>query len=408
MSKWTGSLSTLFRRGLAIIVMLSMLAASAGCARGFSADLDDIVKPFRFSIPSWEVRTIVGRLFSLRFQKAGISEDVLRYFALSEQQRSLESAIASAKAGASNDYNSLNIRLQVVNSEKSALKPVVVQTLKNQIEETLHSQGIYSNFMWLKLPWPPISFDLATPPHTLAISPQDKVVLQDSILLQQDLSVDAINSIESRVDALGVSSLVLDLGGFGATYPTFVDDNGDLPFTIETAIHEWLHQYLAFKPLGFRYVLDGLGIHPDGDAVTINETLAHMVSQELVSVLLQKYYQQNEVSTGTTESAGRFNFDTEMRSIRKEVDALLAGGKVDEAEQYMEQKREFLLSKGYYIRKLNQAYFAFNDQYADTPASSNPIGPEMEALRARNPSLKTFLDVASRLTSRQELISALK
>jgi hypothetical protein len=48
--------------------------------------------------------------------------------------------------------------------------------------------------------------------------------------------------------------------GTRACHPTFVANNADLRWTIDTAAHEWLHQYLAFKPLGFRYVLDLLGI----------------------------------------------------------------------------------------------------------------------------------------------------
>jgi len=40
-----------------------------------------------------------------------------------------------------------------------------------------------------------------------------------------------------------------------------VDNSADLRFTIDAAAEEWLHQYLAFKPLGFNYVLNLLGIN---------------------------------------------------------------------------------------------------------------------------------------------------
>ena len=73
----------------------------------------------------------------------------------------------------------------------------------------------------------------------------------------------------------------VQIGGLGATYPAFVADNADLRWTIETAAHEWVHQYLAFKPLGFRYVLDLLGITTNYDIDTINETVADLVGQEI-------------------------------------------------------------------------------------------------------------------------------
>ena len=44
----------------------------------------------------------------------------------------------------------------------------------------------------------------------------------------------------------------------------------------------------------------------------------------------------------------------------------------------MEEKRQFLAANGYYIRKLNQAYFAFHGSYADTAGSIDPIGPKLD------------------------------
>ena len=69
----------------------------------------------------------------------------------------------------------------------------------------------------------------------------------------------------------------------------------------------------------------------------------------------------------------------------------------------MEEKRQYLLSMGYYIRKLNQAYFAFHGAYADEPTSVSPIGFELKKLRGRIESLKDFLNTVADMTSRQEL-----
>ena len=74
----------------------------------------------------------------------------------------------------------------------------------------------------------------------------------------------------------------------------------------------------------------------------------------------------------------------------------------------MEQKRLYLAENGYYIRKLNQAYFAFHGAYADSPTSINPIGVEMRQLRERSDSLKDFLETVAEMTTRQELAESIK
>ncbi len=103
----------------------------------------------------------------------------------------------------------------------------------------------------------------------------------------------------------------------------------------------------------------------------------------------------------STEPA--FDFNKEMRETRKAVDNYLAQGEIEQAEQYMEQQRQYLAANGYYIRKLNQAYFAFYGTYADSPTSISPIGVELKTLRSQSVSLKEFLDDRSSMTSQQEL-----
>ena len=42
----------------------------------------------------------------------------------------------------------------------------------------------------------------------------------------------------------------------------------------------------------------------------------------------------------------------------------------------MEERRLLMVEHGYPIRVLNQAYFAFHGAYAESPASSSPIGAQ--------------------------------
>ena len=100
-----------------------------------------------------------------------------------------------------------------------------------------------------------------------------------------------------------------------------------------------------------------------------------------------------------------FDFRAEMHTTRVEVDRLLAEGQVDEAEQYMEQRRQFFWAHGYRIRKLNQAYFAFHGSYADQPGASgeDPTGPAVLRLREQSESLRAFLARIDSVTTLAEL-----
>jgi len=92
-----------------------------------------------------------------------------------------------------------------------------------------------------------------------------------------------------------------------------------------------------------------------------------------------------------------------MQKIRRAVDNYLADGEIEQAEQFMEDMRQYLASKGHHIRKLNQAYFAFHGVYADSPTSVDPIGLELKELRSRTTSLREFLNTVAVMTSRQDL-----
>ena len=80
-----------------------------------------------------------------------------------------------------------------------------------------------------------------------------------------------------------------------------------------------------------------------------------------------------------------------MRETRLHTDALLAEGKVEEAEAYMEERRLVFVEHGYAIRVLNQAYFAFHGTYADSPASSSPIGAQVRRFREHSESAGDFV-----------------
>jgi hypothetical protein len=137
------------------------------------------------------------------------------------------------------------------------------------------------------------------------------------------------------------------------------------------------------------------------------------MGQEVGRKVVARYYPEHlppepdpepeaEETEDETEEPPAFDFRAEMRKTRVRVDELLAAGKIEQAEAYMEQRREVFVEEGYPIRKLNQAYFAFHGAYADQPggaAGEDPIGPAVRELFARSPDLHTFLNRVAGVTT---------
>ncbi|HMV28813.1 MAG TPA: hypothetical protein PKE23_05460, partial [Anaerolineales bacterium] len=106
-----------------------------------------------------------------------------------------------------------------------------------------------------------------------------------------------------------------------------------------------------------------------------------------------------------------FDFRAQMHETRVTADALLAAGKIDEAEAYMEARRQIFLQNGYLLRKINQAYFAFHGAYADVPggaAGEDPVGPAVRALREQSPTLKDFINTIAWMWSFEQLQETIK
>jgi hypothetical protein len=294
--------------------------------------------------------------------------------------------------------------LEALRSERDGLENAVEAVLEERVSRVAKDVGLESSFpLFPKARWlfPPLDFEFAAPPEVLAISPRDRIYLESTRLLKSDLTLEDIEKVEQRWEAKGVSALVVGLGGVG-TYPSALPPDADYGHLLEMVSHEWLHQYLFFRPLGSRYFSDPA-------LTTINETVANIAGRELGALVAERYplsISLPATPTGAgatpTPNAG-IDFNQVMRDLRREVDRLLAEGKVTEAESLMEEKRQFLADHGYFIRRINQAYFAFHGLYADTPASSSPIGPKLEELRQRSSSLGDFIHTAARITSEADL-----
>jgi len=393
------------------LLLVCLLGGSCAPAPDFDNHLSSIVKPYRFSILRWESRAIPHEVNQWVFSRDEKIDDevavVAQYFSFVERINTLKSEIEAINTGnGQGDLASLQAELNELEGQKTALEDMVERIIGSQIKETLAQQGIFNpvdKYTGLTVGFPPLNFELEKPPYLLVISPRDRIESMRELTLQPGISLEEIEDIEAKVDKLGVSSLVVELGGF-ATYPSLVTNDASLRFTIDTATEEWLHQYLVFAPLGFLYLLDLTGVSRNYEIATINEALASMVSKEIGAIVYEKYYPMYEDGDNQNQVAeSEFDFNREMGEIRREVDKYLARGEIEQAEEFMEQKQQYLASMGYYIRKLNQAYFAFYGTYADSPAFISPIGLELKELRSQSASLKDFLNTVAAMTSRQEL-----
>lgn len=285
----------------------------------------------------------------------------------------------------------------------------VEDIIEGRITTVLKDQGLAMEpplFSDLGLVFPPVDFELDAPPRVLAVSPRDGIELEHSLLLEPGLDREQFDAIEREAESengpqTGISAVVVGTGGV-ATYPAVISSSHTYEQIVETAFHEWVHQYLAFYPLGRNYFAGS-------DLRTLNETAANLAGEALAAEYFNRYPQLEAEATPppSTPQADTaqpvFDFTKEMRELRRTVEEMLARGQILDAEALMEAKRQELGEHGYSIRRLNQAYFAFHGSYADTPGSIDPIGPKMQTLLGKSGSPGAFVRLAAGITSRSEL-----
>jgi hypothetical protein len=334
------------------------------------------------------------------FKVTGEVEDLSRQLNLVYSDPTIkDSAVAAAP---------LLARLQPLQRRWQALAPQAEATLEMQTTVLLNDLGLTTGGQ--PMPW--VLYHVTPLPQNLVVSARDKIEQKTSHILAPDLSVSRAIDLESRVDRqLGVSSLVVDIGGL-ASYPTMIMQTTAQDWLANTIAHEWIHLYLDQRPLGFSYT-------GDAQVRTINETTASIAGEEIGRMVLERYYPElltressaPQLVSRFSDNRPPFDFRAEMHTTRVRADELLAAGKIDEAEAYMEARRKIFWDNGYPIRKLNQAYFAFHGAYASAPggaAGEDPVGPAVRAWRARNGSLKEFLNTIGQVTSFAELQALLQ
>jgi hypothetical protein len=297
----------------------------------------------------------------------------------------------------------LERELTELSRQQEAAARGVERIMAAQVSQILADEGLGNG----NQVWPPVTFRFNDLPTYLVISQRDEIRTYRGIYLVPDVPEAERAPLEAAIEArLDVSALVVDVGGVGS-WPTMVIDNTSLHSLFDIIAHEWTHTYLLLRPLGLNY-------SESRDLTTMNETVASIVGGEIAEMVVARYYPESVPPPLTSPKppseanvSTREDFNQAMRRIRLRVDELLAQGRVEEAEAYMETERQKLVEAGYNLRRLNQAYFAFHGSYATSPASVDPIGPWMRQLRAQNESLSAFLDQVAQMRSLDDLLRAL-
>jgi len=292
--------------------------------------------------------------------------------------------------------SSVDLRRQLrdLQEQRAQLEPLAEAVLQDQVNEIASEAGLTFGGQ----AFPPVLYHTTPPPDALIISPRNVIRQDQDISISPDISVDQMVALENKVDqSLNVSSLVVGIGGIGL-YPTMVMETTNINGLAEVVAHEWVHNYLTLHPLGLSYM-------NSPELRTMNETVASIAGTELGRAVVRKYYPEYlppeapptapVTDQNQPPSPPAFDYRAEMHLTRVNADKLLAQGKIEQAETYMELRRQFLWEHGYHIRKLNQAYFAFYGAYADEPggaAGADPVGAAVRLLREKSISLSDFIN----------------
>ena len=406
--EWLAKVLGLHRRlrwrrwlGFSALLVLSMVMI-----RGEAVNLTPTTRATAsssFSLEEWVTRNLATKALHGLFDflpGRGHSEEerltaVRRYFDLGELLRRIEGTLAlSIASGGIGDEDNLELaaleeELDGLRDQRDDLSGLVEIELEKIVAEVLGEQELDRNWGPFEPLFPPVSFRLEQLPKLIVVSPRDRIATLEVHLLESGLSLAEQESLETEVGPdQNQSALVTGLGGL-ATFPSLVSDSQTLRFSLQTIVHEWLHQYFFFHALGQSYF-------DSANMTTLNETAADIGGKELGDLafialggVIPPPHEADSAQAPIDRD--RFDFNRTMRETRLRTDELLEADLIDEAEAYMEKRRQIFVENRYPIRVLNQAYFAFHGTYAENAASVSPIAGQLRQVRDDSETVGRFI-----------------
>ena len=374
------------RRWTALVALVLLLAFTLDADTVRRTPTEEAIARDRFGLVEWMGLNLLDgaqdALFNLLPGRVPFESErrdtVDRYFELGLRARRIESALSLAVAQGGADANpradELQAELNALRRQRDSLADLVEWTIGEAVADVLRAEGIERRWGPLRPLFPPVSFKITRVPRLIVVSPRDRIANVEARLLDSDITPVRMEELEAAVGSeRDHSAVVTRLGGV-ATYPALVSDSQSFRSAVHTIVHEWLHHYFFFHPLGQAY-------YESPEMASLNETAADLAGRELGDLVLAALGEEPpppRTRLRTHRPSRRnlrsleFDFATEMRETRLHTDALLAEGKVEEAEAYMEERRLVFVEHGYAIRVLNQAYFAFHGDLRREPGLVQP------------------------------------
>ena len=392
-----------------IAVALASLVLWAG--KDYRPSEDEVaIAPFRFNLLAWEAGNVFDKwyheLVALlpwnsplpKEQRIAQAEE---FFRLAQEERRLEGELVTLGAF-SPESEGINSRLAKVRDSLDRARPAVEQTIEREVSSILVEEGFSSRIGAIL---PPVDTVLSRSPSLLVTSPRDRILRLDNILLQHGVLPDDRDLLENiTLEERDLSAIVVDTGGIG-TFPSVISSGTSLHHALTVVAHEWLHNWFFFQPLGQHF-------WDNPDMVALNETAATLGGWEIgdraYEAMTGIRFERQPPAPRAERDPNAFDFSAYMRETRLNAESLLEEGRIADAESYMEERRQGLLERGYRIRKINQAYFAFYGSYATSAASVSPIEGQMRGLRERSETLGDFLKTMSQFSTYQEFLDYLE
>ncbi len=430
----------------ALMIVLAFTIKDGLPDRSRGGRIHAAARPYEFNYIAWEVEALWSKArqsmwgYQSYVPEADRKEAILEYIELVGQLLDLQSQLEATYITPS-AANADVLRRQITDLEKrrAELQPIVEPMIESQVSTVLAEQG----FGVMGQIVPPVSFRFVETPDVLVVSPR-KVIRQDFAISLRPLDVDEAAQLEQAVETVSPNdaAYVTGTGGVGI-WPAMVIESRYPAYVFEIVAHEWSHHYLFMFPLGMEY----LGLP---ETRIINETAATVFGNAMALLVLDRFYEKEvtdgkiwipdyptladfqspAVQTPTTPTMPEPIRDpdgprpttrgTIINRTRITTDYLLALGRVDAAEAYMESRRQWLG-----MRVLNQAWFAFNGGYQADPGQGggasvgttvdvtdpaypgDPIGPAIHEIAELAPTLGDFLNIMRDVTTRQALIDTL-
>jgi len=409
-----------FKILLAVLLAIILVVPVRGTTVDPSLELEQIRKysrAYEFDYVSWIVSAANRKI---QQGQMGVQrwippeqgrEMVLEYLDLRNQVAHLENQlqmILSDPTLENREQAAVSVRdeLKIKRNEKFQLAPFVEQIVQTQMNVALNSLGLSFGGKLI----PPVLYQAESNSYALIVSPRDEIRQAANLMLIPDLTLDQITQLENKIEEnLNLSALVVGIGGVGL-YPSMIIESGSLNWLLHVVGHEWTHNFLTLRPLGANYF-------SSPELTTINETIADLSGDAVRDQVFMLYYPEYlpdlsgisapEEPTGPDRvsfqarkesllESQAFDFREQMHITRLVTDRLLAEGRIEEAENYLENRREYFWENGIQIRRLNQAYFAFHGSYAAAPGGAAgsegaDLGQQLRDLREKIPDYAEFM-----------------